>query len=311
MIVTITLNPAVDTCYYVSSFLLGETNRSDQYVKTAGGKGLNVSKVLKQLGADVIATGFLGGTTGQFIAEEVQKKSIISRFTQCKEDTRNCIAIIDQAGQHTEMLERGPKITEEEAKKFFQDLTELYKLREIQAIVASGSIPAGLGKDYYCHLIREAKFRKIPFILDTSGDALKEAIQAEPYLIKPNISEVASLLEREIRTEREVLLALQDEKLRIIPNIVISLGAGGAMARCDKEIYKVIIPTIEVKSPVGSGDAMVAGMAYEITKKSTNEQVLRVGTTCGILNAMHVETGYIDIEKFNMLYKEVQIIRLN
>jgi len=306
MIITITLNPSVDICYYLVEFKSDDINRCSNYIKTAGGKGINVSKVLRDLGCEVVATGFLGGGTGQFIEKEINKMSIHSNFVEIQENTRNCIAIISN-GTQTEILEDGPNITEKESENFIQLISDVLDNHNIKVVSASGSIPKGLDKNYYNRIIEIAKKRNVKFVLDTSGEYLKEAIKSSPYLIKPNISELEALLNVKIQSEKDLILAMYKLKAYNIEMIVVSLGKDGCIALCGNEIYKVTIPRVKVKNPVGSGDAMVAGMVKEIENNSTYEEILRVGNTCGILNAINEETGSIDMGRYKAVYNEIKI----
>lgn len=307
MIATITLNPSVDICYYLDEFNWNDVNRCSSYIKTAGGKGINVSKVLKQLGNEVVATGFLGGTTGQFIKKELESRFIMPRFIEIEAETRNCIAILSN-GSQTEILESGPAISNEESHSFLQLIADLTDFNAIKVISASGSIPQGLGKDYYRKIIEIANSRNVKFVLDTSGDSLKEAIKASPYLIKPNISEIEGLFNAKIASEQELVSKMVELKREYqIQMIVVSLGKNGSIALCGDELYRVTIPEVEVKNPVGSGDALVAGMVSELAKDSTYEEILRVGNTCGVLNAMSAETGSVRMEDFSKIYDAIRI----
>ncbi|QGG46237.1 1-phosphofructokinase [Heliorestis convoluta] len=310
MILTLTLNPAVDTCYYVKTFQVNASNRSQRYYKTAGGKGLNVSRVLQQLGASVVATGFLGGLTGQFIAKELQKMALHSAFVPIKEDTRNCLAIVDEQGQQTELLEAGPTISPQEREQFLSLLTDLIEQEAIKVLTISGSLPGGLQKDFYKSIVEKAKAKKILTLVDTSGEAFSEAIKASPYLIKPNLSELEELLSKKIESEEDAAQALQELQTFGIENSILSLGAQGSMARCGNALYRVQIPSVEVKSPVGSGDAMIAGMAWAILRQECYEEMLRIGSTCGVVNAMNNKTGTLDMEQFSTIYRQIVVKRL-
>ncbi|WP_227762229.1 1-phosphofructokinase [Zhaonella formicivorans] len=306
MIATITLNPSVDICYYLDDLKIDDVNRTDSYIKTAGGKGINVSRVLKQLGCQVVATGFLGGGTGQFIETELRKMSVIPQFVHIAEDTRNCIAII-HSGKQTEILESGPNIAEEEAQAFIQQLADILDYNNIKVVAASGSLPSGLARDYYNKIIEITKSKGIKFALDTSGGSLKEAVKASPYLIKPNISELENLLDRKIKSEKELICALHELEKYQLEMVVVSLGKEGCIALCGNEIYKVTIPEVAVINPVGSGDAMLAGMLKEIANNGSFEEILKVGNTCGILNAMNEKTGAIALDKFVEIYSKIKI----
>lgn len=306
MIATITLNPSVDICYYMDSFVINDVNRCSNYIKTAGGKGINVSKVLKSLGSEVVATGFLGGSTGRFIEEELLCMSITPSFVKINDATRNCIAVISE-GKQTEILESGPQILTKDSKSLMRALEDILESGQVKVVAASGSIPENLSKDYYNELIKIAKKKNVKFVMDTSADYLKESITASPFLIKPNIFELESFFDKKIKSEQELMKAMMHFKEYDIDMIVVSIGRDGCMALCGNNFYKINIPKVSVKSSVGSGDAMVAGMVREIDKGSSYEEILRVGNTCGILNAMNEKTGSIDMSIFNEIYGKVKV----
>lgn len=309
MIGTITLNPSVDISYYLDIFFINDVNRTSNYFKTAGGKGINVSKVLRQLGCPVTAICLLGGGNGRFIEEELKSLAVTPLSTPIQEVTRNCIAIIEN-GRQTEILETGPEITEEEGENFLQLFVEQLTKGDLQVVAASGSLPRGLNPAFYRVLIDQAHQQNVKFVLDTSGTALKEAIRSAPYLIKPNISELEDLLGRKIQSEQELLDVLPNLKMYDIAMVVVSLGKEGCIALCGDDIYKVTTPDVPVKSPIGSGDAMLAGMVKEIARDSSYDEILRVGVTCGTLKAMHEKKGIIDLNKYEEIYDQIIVKKL-
>jgi tagatose 6-phosphate kinase len=306
MIETITLNPSVDLSYYLDLFFINDVNKTANITKTAGGKGLYVSKILRQLGCEVLATGFLGGLNGQFIRNELAKLNIKSSFVSIQDATRNSIAIIS-SDKYTEIREDGPKVSRVEAEEFVQVFIEQIISHKIQVVAASGSLPQGLEPTYYRALIDQSHQQNVKFILDTSGEPLKEAIKSGPYLIKPNNSELEELIGHKIQSEKELLDVLPQLKCYGINMVVVSLGKEGCIALCGESIFKVTTPDVPVKNPIGSGDAMLAGMAKEIAANSSYEEVLKVGTACGTLNAMEDGKGIIDIKKFQDIYNKIEV----
>ncbi|MBQ7777067.1 MAG: 1-phosphofructokinase family hexose kinase, partial [Lachnospiraceae bacterium] len=225
MILTITLNPAVDKTCRIQELILGQVNRLESTKSIAGGKGVNVTKILRQFGYPVTAMGFLGGYSGRMIEEALEKMGAICRFTHIVQETRVSTNILAENGYVTEILEPGPEITKEELQRF---LTEYEKqLAVCEIVVLSGSIPKGVPADIYKTLTELAKKQGCKVFLDTSGEALKMAVEAVPYFIKPNHKELEFLLGRKVEgvdelvTEAEALLAKGMEK------VVISLGAKG------------------------------------------------------------------------------------
>lgn len=310
MIATVTLNPSVDISYFIDHFALDTVHRCRTYVKTAGGKGLNVAKVLKQLGHNVLATGFLGGSTGQFIQQELSRLDIHADFVDIAESTRNCIAILS-AGKQTEIVENGPQIRTMEAERLLTRLQDVLGRKPIKVLSISGSIPAGIQPSYYREIIHLAHHYHVPVVLDTSGSALKQSLTAAPNLIKPNITELEALLDTKITSEVDLvekLKGLSDEHQ--IPMIVTSLGKDGAVALYNMVPYKVTIPQVAAVNPVGSGDALVAGLVSAMAEQQPIGEMLRKGNTCGVLNAMNLETGAIQLDDYDTVYKAITVKRI-
>lgn len=297
MILTVTLNPSVDISYQLDTFQVDGVNRVEHVRKSAGGKGLNVSRVLKQLGADVAATGFLGGSLGSFIRQQLTELAIVDYFVACDGDTRNCIAVIHN-GKQTEILEGGPTITAERA-LFLQQFQ--FSVEKAEIITISGSLPKGLASNFYHELLKIAAEAGKPVLLDTSGDALKHALTAEqkPFFIKPNEEELSALINEEIEQEEALIAALSHSLFEGVFWIVVTLGANGALVKHNGQVYRVDIPVVDAVNPVGSGDSVVAGFAHGLSMKLPTEALIQYGITMGLLNAMEVQTGAIDPTKID------------
>lgn len=305
MILTLTLNPAIDMNYRLDKLLINQVNRCDQVGKTPGGKGLNVTRVLKCAGEPVCATGFLGGKTGEFISAELEKKGISNSFVSIAGTTRHCLAFMHE-GNQTEILEGGPAISEEEAEAFLRHYEVL--LDKADVITASGSLPKGLEADFYQKLIERAREKGKPFLLDTSGASLAEGIKARPALIKPNQDELSALIGRPLTDEGEIIDAIKRlAEESGIDYVMVSLGKNGVIGCCDGAIYKAVPPKVKAVNPVGSGDSMIAGFAYAISHEEPLERVLAYGVTFGTLNAMEDKTGFIDGEQIVPFLMRVEI----
>ncbi|TCS81818.1 1-phosphofructokinase [Tepidibacillus fermentans] len=308
MITTITLNPSVDRRYVVQDFQVGNLFRTHQFEATAGGKGLNVARVIKQFGEDVLTTGFIGGKNGEFILEQLTEQGIKNDFIQITGETRNCIAILSKDVVQTEILESGPKVTSEQIELFLQKYERI--LQDSSVLVASGSLPEGVPESMYYELIIRAKKKGKPFILDTSGSALREGLNASPFLIKPNKSELELLMNRPIESEEEIIKAAKEISQNGVEFVVVSLGSDGAIIIHKDLGYKVKIPKIEVKNPVGSGDSMVAGLAIGLYKNYGIEDMLKLGVACGTANAMEIGTGQIRKANVESMFKNVKVEKI-
>ncbi|MCS4486741.1 tagatose-6-phosphate kinase [Staphylococcus americanisciuri] len=305
MILTVTMNPSVDIAYTMTGLTIDNVNRVQDVRKTAGGKGLNVTRVLKQLNADVVATGLLGGVLGDAIKNELTSDGIQHDFWSISGATRNCIALLHDGAQ-TEILESGPVIQESEAEAFIKHLKKLADQADILSF--SGSLPKGLPTDFYHQMISACPNK--PVVLDCAGDSLVQVLNKKnkPQLIKPNIEELSVLLGRTVTTQiADLKAALSQPLFADIEWIVVSLGANGAFAKHFDTFYRVTIPTIDVVNPVGSGDATVAGMTAALVEGLSDEALLKQGNVLGMLNAQEATTGYVQLEHYQTLYEQIKV----
>lgn len=305
MILTITMNPSIDISYPLEIFELNTVNRVKNVRKTAGGKGLNVTRILKQLDAEVTASGLIGGFLGEEIKKDLDQNEITHDFLHISGETRNCIAVLHE-GQQTEILESGPVISEAEAVAFLKHFKKLAEKADI--ISFSGSLPEGLPSNFYSQILQVCQQK--PVVLDCSGVALVEVLKGDvkPKLIKPNTEELAELLGRKISTDvKDLKAALSEPIFTDIEWIVVSMGGTGAFAKHFNKFYRVTIPKIKVVNPVGSGDATVAGLTAAIEAGLSDEVVLKQGNVLGMLNAQEETTGQIDLNNQQTLFDQIKV----
>ncbi|WP_373093530.1 tagatose-6-phosphate kinase [Streptococcus oralis] len=306
MILTVTMNPSIDISYPLDELKIDTVNRVVDVTKTAGGKGLNVTRVLSELGDSVVATGLVGGKLGEFLVENIDNK-VSKRFFSIQGETRNCIAILHGENQ-TEILEKGPEVQEQEGQDFLAHFKELLETVEVVAI--SGSLPAGLPVDYYASLVELANQAGKPVVLDCSGASLQAVLESshKPTVIKPNNEELSQLLGREISKDLDELKeVLQEPLFDGIEWIIVSLGANGAFAKHDNTFYKVDIPRIQVVNPVGSGDSTVAGIASGLFHKESDQELLTKANVLGMLNAQEKMTGHVNMANYQGLYDQLVV----
>ncbi|OJG99340.1 hypothetical protein RV18_GL001408 [Enterococcus termitis] len=296
----------------MDQLILNDTNRVANVKKTAGGKGLNVTRVLKQLEAQVIATGIVAGTTGDFILNQLDQQGVKQNFYKMNVgESRNNISIIQSSSQ-TEILEPGPTVSESELASFYRIYQQITK--QADTIVLSGSLPQGVPVNYYNQLIEFGYKNGKKMLLDTSGAALAQATQAvfPPTLIKPNQAELTELLKKEISLKN--LSALKQELcsplLEKIEWIVLSLGAQGAVIKRGKQFYQATVPKIEAMNAIGSGDSVIAGFALGLDQSLPTEEIIRYGMTLGVLNAMEQEPGHLKLSKFQEIYQKIDITEI-
>lgn len=305
MILTVTLNPAIDIVYKLDELKIDSTNRVLTTRKSAGGKGLNVARVIYQMKREVKATGFLGGDHGKLLKTKLDRESIDNDFYYVKDETRNCIAIIHQNSQ-TEVLEKGPIISIDEAQGFIDHFTNM--INDVDLVVISGSLPQGLEADYYNKLVEICKNKNKKVIVDTSSKSLQEVLKVKPNVIKPNIDELSDILGRNVSTSIEdIKEALNNELFLGIDIIAVSLGGNGMFVKWNNKFFKVDIPKVVVKNAVGSGDSSVAGIAIGLSEGRDVEEVLKMSNTLGILNAIEEVTGKVNIENYDSIYENVLI----
>ena len=307
MILTITLNPSVDIAYQLDTFHLDTVNRVEKVQKTAGGKGLNVTRVLKQIGEDVVATGFIGGEIGSYVKKQLTRNDIKNSFVEIGNETRNCIAVLHD-GQQTEILEQGPTIQEHEALNFIEHLEII--LNNVDVVVISGSLPKGLASNYYVKVIELCKKCGVAVVLDCSGKALKNVLESQqkPTVIKPNTEELSQLIGKNVTDDiQELKAVLSGQLFQGIDWIVVSLGAKGAFAKHNDKFYRVKIPKINVVNPVGSGDSTVAGIAASLAHALPDAELLKKANVLGMLNAQEEQTGYVNLEHSEVLYSQIEV----
>ena len=306
MILTVTMNPSIDISYPLDELKIDTVNRVVDVTKTAGGKGLNVTRVLSEFGDPVAATGLVGGKLGEYLLENIGG-DVKKHFYTIAGETRNCIAILHGDNQ-TEILEKGPKIQEKEGQGFLGHFKELLNLVDVVAI--SGSLPAGLPVDYYANLVHLANQAGKPVVLDCSGAALQAVLESDhkPTVIKPNNEELSQLLGREISEDLEELKAvLQEPLFEGIEWIIVSLGANGAFAKHWDTFYKVDIPKIQVVNPVGSGDSTVAGISSGLFHKESDQDLLKKANVLGMLNAQEKMTGHVNMSNYQTLFNQLTV----
>ncbi|MGM9956313.1 MAG: 1-phosphofructokinase [Peribacillus sp.] len=263
MIYTVTLNPSIDYLVEVENFQMGLVNRTCMDKKYPGGKGINVSRVLKRLGNDTTALGFLGGQTGEFVKACLEKDHIRTNFTEITGDTRINIKL--KTGVETEINSHGPEVSME---NYHHLLSLIGELKPNDWLVLSGSIPTSLPRDVYETMMKICSGRKVKVVVDTSGKELLEVVHYEPFLLKPNHHELASLYSTEIRNVKDANKYGQKLLEAGAQNVIVSMAGDGAVLITRDKSYAANIPKGKVINSVGAGDSMVAGFIgmYEKTE---------------------------------------------
>jgi len=309
MIITVTLNAAIDKTLEVPNFRLGRRHRSVEQTTMAGGKGVNVARALKRLGQPVIATGLAGGPTGTRIVEQLTEESILNDFVRIREESRSNTAVTDPTtGEQTEINERGPAVTAQEVELFCDKL--LYLARGAQICVFAGSLPRRVEPTLYADLIRELRKLGVTTIVDTDGDPLRQALRAEPSVVSPNVLEAEELVGHEFNDDEDRLIAVREmTELGAREAIMTADDGGFAMVTEEggSQLYRLRVDPLETYSAVGSGDAFLAGYVAARYTGRPPAECLRFGVACGAESTQHIGAGVIDPREAERLESEIAI----
>lgn len=296
MILTVSLNPAVDKTCEIERVQPGTVNRFKSAVSVAGGKGINVTKILRQFHVPVMAVGFLGGTGGKLIEEAMEELGVECHFTKIKGQTRTNVNILAADGSVTELLEPGPVIREKELAEFRKQFSGGLEICEM--VVLSGSVPEGVPADIYRQLIEECHQAGCKVILDTSGEALREGLPAKPDLLKPNLKELEYLLGKKMDSAKR----FAEETTRLceqgVGKLVVSLGAEGLFyADQNQDIYQAA-KQVKAVNTVGCGDTVVASLCMSELAGDDPETALQKAAALAAANATTMENGRIPLETY-------------
>jgi 1-phosphofructokinase len=305
MIVTVTLNPALDKTMEIDDFNLEKINREKRSRVDAGGKGINVSKVIKSLGGESLATGFIAGNAGNFIKQQLDGFGIQNDFVVTQGETRTNLKVVDLKNKtYTDINENGPLISEQELLNVEEKVQDC--VNENSVLVLSGSIPKNLSSKVYFDMITRAKEKGAKVIIDADGDLLNESIKAGPYLVKPNIDELERLYSIKLDTTDKVIDCAKKLFDFGVEIVVVSLGGDGSIFITRKEILIVEPIKVDVKSTVGAGDSMVAALALSIDKNYPFDQVVRLSVAAGTAAVMMEGTQAPEYEDIIRISKEVE-----
>jgi 1-phosphofructokinase/tagatose 6-phosphate kinase len=313
MIITVTLNAAIDKSLSVPNFRLGRRHRTVEQRTMAGGKGVNIARTLKTLGQPVIATGFAGGATGTHIVEQLTEESILNDFVRIREESRTNTSVLDPTtGAHTEVNERGPSVSEQEVELFRDKL--LYLARGAAIVVFAGSLPRGIEPDIYAVLIRELERTGVTTVIDTDGEPLRQAVRAEPDVVSPNVIEAEELVGHEFAGEEERSLAVR-EIAALGPHEAIMTLPDGCFAQVLVDgqpcMRRVSVEPRESIAKRGSGDAFLAGYIAARYEGRAPDQCLRFGVACGAESTARLGAGLIDPREARRLMGEVELSEID
>lgn len=312
MIVTVTLNAALDRTLTVPNFQRGQRHRASQGLMLAGGKGINIARALKLLGAPVVATGLVGGRTGIRIVEELTGEAILNDFVRIDDESRTSTAVVDPtAPTYTEINEWGPAVRPEELEMLLEKLT--YLAQGADAVVFAGSLPRDVDEAFYEEAIRAINRQGVTTVLDSEGQPLRLGVQSEPYLVSPNQNEAEGLVGQEFNEDEDFILGLEAIAERGARNVLITQESGCfALLRQERTAhrYRVRAPSIEPVSAVGSGDVLLAAFLAAYLKGESPENALRAAVATGTASTLEVGAGRFDQREADRLASAVEVSKL-
>jgi 1-phosphofructokinase family hexose kinase len=312
MIVTVTLNAAIDRTLTVPNFQRGQRHRASAGVMLAGGKGINVARALKTLGVPVVATGLVGGQTGTRIIEQLTDEAILNDFVHIEDESRTSTAVVDPTGEtYTEINEWGPVVRPEELDTLREKLRYLTQGAEL--VVFAGSLPRDVGDDFYAEAVHELARRQILAVVDSEGEPLRMAVEAEPFLVSPNQSEAEALVGQEFHDDEDFRIGVETLAEMGPRNVLVTTELGCvALLREDREArrFRVTAPRVEPVSGVGSGDVLLAGFLAARQAGRSHEDALRAAVAAGAASTLEVGAGRFDARQAGRLQSGVVLSEL-
>jgi 1-phosphofructokinase/tagatose 6-phosphate kinase len=312
MIVTVTLNAAIDRTLTVPNFQRGRRHRASAGLTLAGGKGINVARALKALGVPVVATGLVGGATGTRIVEALTQEAILNDFVRIDAESRTSTAVVDPTGgTYTEINEWGPVVTTEELETLLEKLHYLSQGAEV--VVFAGSLPRDVDDEFYAEAIRDLNRRHVRVVLDCDGEPLRCGVEAEPFLVSPNQAEAESLVGHEFHDEEDFQVALRRIAERGARNVLITNEHGClALLRADREERRLraVAPKVDPVSDIGAGDALLAGFLAARAQGRTLEEALRAAVAVGAASTLEIGAGRFDPRQAGRLQGGVEVSEL-
>jgi 6-phosphofructokinase 2 len=304
MIYTITLNPYLDKTIDIEELVYDDVNIIVEEKKHAGGKGIDVSRVIKELGGQSIALGLIGGYSGLELESRLLNEGIICDFTHINSETKTNITVYQKKKKIQTLLSTSsPVVSPIELTTFFN------KIKEIPGnslVVITGNAAGFISDNFYAQLIIILKEKNTKVILDTDGAELKNGISAMPYLIKPNIHEFGRLVEKNISSIDEIIEYAKPYK-NVVDYIIVSMGVMGVLGISSDIVYHVIPPKIKVGSSIGAGDSLVAGVAFSLSSGSSFEEALTLGVASGTASTLNHGRELCKKEDIDAIRKEVMI----
>ena len=312
MIVTVTLNAAIDRTLTVPNFQLGHRHRASQGLTLAGGKGINVARALKRLDVPVVATGLAGGRTGTRIVEELTSEAILNDFVRIADESRTSSAVVDPtAGTYTEINEWGPHVEPDELVMLLEKIS--YLARGADMVVFAGTLPRGVEDSFYAEAIRDLNRRNVPAVLDSEGPPLRLGVEAEAFLVTPNQREAEGLVGQEFGDDEDYTMALDRIADMGARNVLITSDTRSfGLFRADRKrtSFRADAPNVEPVSAVGSGDVLLAAFLAARLAEKPLEEALRAAVAAGAASTLEVGAGRFEPREASKLQSAVDVHEL-
>ena len=308
MVITVTMNPAIDRTVYMEHFLPGQVNVIEQVIKDPGGKGINVSRFMQRNGKETLAMGLVAGSAGDWIKDQLDLLEIPHRFTQVPGETRTNEKVVSlDTGSTTDINEKGPLVMSDTLEDFL--LTFKLALKPNHWIVIAGSLPKGVPANFYTKLVNTAKQAGAKVALDINGELLKANEAAVPNFIKPNKEELETLTGKQLTTAEDIQKAVQPLLEKGIERVCVSMGGDGSLFIDKDQMIRVKVPKVQVLSTVGAGDSLVAGYVYAMDQGLPLEDCVKIASAASVIAVTKEGTDFATKEEINTILPHLQIAK--
>ena len=305
MITVAGFNTAIDRLVQLDALVPGQVHRARAEQVYPGGKGVHVAQTVAALGERVQLVGLVDAPHRNLVSRRMSERGVLFHGVEVAGELRHCMALREDDGKITEILGQGPQLSRAECDGLLRDFQR--GVDESELVVLSGSLPLGFAADTYARLVQQVHVAGKRCLVDASGEALRQAVPARPFLVKPNRDEAEVLLGRGVGDLDAAVAALRELAARGVAMPVLSLGALGAVGMDDGGTWHATVELEQVRNAVGSGDCFLAGMAVAIKRGEPLREALRLAVACGAANAMEVETGYVRPDRVEALFGQVRV----